>query len=126
MKALVCLAVTAGFVVGLAAQTDETKIPPNFRIDVQHAPTVRGAIDLLARGVVTVDNSTNLRFNRDEKALSTTIQHVKDLEGENLKSEIDDLKSQFEDFRTTACPVLKNASLENTQKKRVDKLCGAK
>jgi hypothetical protein len=58
-----------------------------------------------------------------EQDVPGAIQHLQSIEGQNLKAQIDELTKQLGDFRTAACPALKNSKLKDAEKAQVEKLC---
>jgi hypothetical protein len=136
MRKSLCLAVVAGLVIAVVAQTPHLYFSDKYPQQVSQYPLPQQA-SIVADGVLTVNNKVNLlarktgeRFDNDENRISaledktgTVIQYIKALEEQKVRQRIDDLEGQLKDFRTVMCPLVKNSKVKDDQKDQIEKVC---
>lgn len=63
------------------------------------------------------------RIKTLEQDVSPIVQHIQALEAQNLKTQLDAIQKQLSQFRSAACPALRNSKLKDAEKSEVEKVC---
>ena len=126
MKMFIRSLVIVGLILTVMAQQPQTSVPTDLRRRVAIEPNLPRKFDMLASGVLIVQEETSkLRTDTGAAGRQTlqtlSQQHANDVQ--TLTAAIADVKNHLIALRNATCPLLKNAQLKDTEKVQVDKVC---